>query len=122
MSSVVYRSAAAAWISKAARRELFPVGRQNIRRIFLSVAALCKEFHLSRAELYSMFREYFSSSVAGFIKNRRLQKARLLLEQTSLPVWKIARQCGIPDYNYFSKQFKSCFSCSPGDWRTKNRL
>ncbi len=79
----------------------------------LSVSALCRKFRLSRSELYSLFREYFSSSVADFVKARRLQKARLLLQQTHLPVAKIAALCGIPDYNYFSKQFKRAFGISP---------
>lgn len=86
----------------------------------LSVAALCRKFHLSRAELYSLFREYFSSSVADFVKERRLHKARLLLEQTRLPVKKIAEQCGIADYNYFSKQFRRAFGASPTALRKPN--
>ena len=84
----------------------------------LTVAALCRTFHLSRTELYAFFKEYFSSTPADFVKERRLQKARLLLEQTRLPVNKIAALCGIPDYNYFSKQFKKTFLCSPVKYRT----
>lgn len=85
----------------------------------LSVSVLCRKFCLSRSELYSLFREYFDSSVADFIKQRRLQKARLLLEQTRLPVGKIAALCGIPDYNYFSKQFKQRFNVSPSELRKR---
>lgn len=83
----------------------------------LSVAALCKKFRVSRSELYSLFREYFGAAVADFVKERRLQKARQLLEQTRLPVAKIAQLCGIPDYNYFSKQFKKAFLLSPTQCR-----
>ena len=79
----------------------------------LSVNALCRKFHLSRVELYALFREYFSATPAEFIKARRLQKACSLLEHTRLPVAKIAAECGIPDYNYFSKQFKKQFGASP---------
>lgn len=86
----------------------------------LSVSALCSRFFLSRGELYALFREYFSSTPADFVKERRLQKARLLLEQTRLPVYKIAEQCGIPDYNYFSKQFKKAFRLPPGALRGKS--
>ena len=88
----------------------------------LSVAALCRKFHLSRAELYSLFREYFSSSVADFVKNRRLQTARRFLEQTRLPVNKIAQLCGISDYNYFSKQFKKAFGLSPTEWKKRAQV
>ena len=83
----------------------------------LSVAKLCSEFRLSKTELYEIFREFFSYPVAEFIKKRRLEKACGLLKDTALPVNKIAKKCGIPDYNYFSKQFKLCFSVSPSEWR-----
>lgn len=85
----------------------------------LSVGRLCMAFHLSRSELYALFRTYFGASVADFIKERRLQKARMLLEQTRLPVNKIAALCGIPDYNYFSKQFKRAFGLSPTAFRKR---
>lgn len=85
----------------------------------LSVTALCRAFHLSRVELYALFREYFSATPADFVKERRLQKARLLLEQTRLAIVTIAAQCGIPNYNYFSKQFKALFGCSPSLWRKR---
>lgn len=83
----------------------------------LSVAVLCKKFYLSRTELYSLFKEYFGATPADFIKERRLQKACRLLEQTHLPIGTIAEQCGIPDYNYFSKQFKKMFGLSPSVMR-----
>ena len=79
----------------------------------LSVNALCRAFHLSRSEIYSIFHENFASSVAEYIKARRLEKAASLLQETCLPINKIATLCGIPDYNYFSKQFKNAFGISP---------
>lgn len=83
----------------------------------LSVAVLCKKFYLSRTELYSLFKEYFGATPADFIKERRLQKACRLLEQTRLPIGAVAEQCGIPDYNYFSKQFKKMFGITPSVMR-----
>ena len=83
----------------------------------LTVSALCIRFHLSHSEIYSIFREYFEATPAEYIKTRRLSKACRLLRETSLPVGEIARRCGIPDYNYFSKIFKRSFSTSPREYR-----
>ena len=83
----------------------------------LSVAALCTHFHLSHSEIYNIFKEYFCASPAEYVKMRRLKTACELLKQTKLPVNKIAKQCGIPDYNYFSKVFKSTFHISPREFR-----
>ena len=85
----------------------------------LSVAKLCSEFCLSKTELYQLFREFFSDPVAEYIKKRRLEKACGLLQNTELPVHKVAKKCGIPDYNYFSKIFKKQYGMSPLGYRKK---
>ena len=87
----------------------------------LSVSALCSNFHLSRSEIYSLFHEYFQSTVADFVKTRRLCKACDLLSDTDLPIAKIASRCGLPDYNYFSKQFRRTFGISPTAFRKKEQ-
>ena len=83
----------------------------------LSVQELCLHFHLSRNELYSIFKNYFNDSPAEYIKKRRLNRACEYLTSTNLPVNIIAQKCGIPDYNYFSKLFKKCFGISPRTYR-----
>ena len=85
----------------------------------LSVSELCSQFHLSRSELYHLFREYFSATPAEYIRQRRLKNAARLLRTTNLSVKEIAEHSGIPDYNYFSKIFKSSFGTSPLKYRKR---
>ena len=87
----------------------------------LSVSTLCSIFHLSRSEIYIIFHKYFNSSVADYIKKRRLEKACELLKTTKMPVHKIAKHCGIPDYNYFSKIFKREFGKAPSKFKEFNK-
>ena len=87
----------------------------------LSVPVLCSEFHLSRHELYRICDQYFGSAPAEYIKKCRLTHACYLLTATALPIHEIAARCGIPDYNYFSKVFKSAFGMSPTAYRRKPR-
>lgn len=83
----------------------------------LSVRFLCSQFHLSHNEMYAIFKEYFDSTPAAYIKSQRLLSACRLLTQTRLPVNEVARKCGIPDYNYFTKQFKSGIGVTPSEYR-----
>lgn len=83
----------------------------------LSVQTLCSKFHLSHREIYTIFKEYFQATPAEYVKLRRLYKACDLLKNTAMPVHKIAWQCGIPDYNYFSKIFKRTFNITPRTYR-----
>lgn len=85
----------------------------------LDVSILCEKFRLSKTELYELFDQYFSEPVATFIKKRRLKKSCQLLKDTKDSVAKIAKLCGIPDYNYFSKIFKKNYGISPSEYRKK---
>lgn len=87
----------------------------------LSVSQLCSHFRLSHSELYGIFKEYFGSTPAEYIKTRRLAKATKLLKDSDESVGAIAKQCGIGDYNYFSKIFKATFGKSPREYRKESR-
>ena len=82
----------------------------------ISVATLCSDLRLSHNEVYRIFKEYFSSTPADYIKKARLEHATRLLKGSDLPVNKIATLCGIPDYNYFSKIFKQEMGVSPKEY------
>ena len=83
----------------------------------LSIPKLCSLYRLSHNEIYSIFKEYFNSTPAEYIKQRRLRYACELLKTTNFPINKIAKACGISDYNYFSKLFKQAFQTSPRAYR-----
>lgn len=85
----------------------------------LSVQTLCSHFHLAHNEIYSIFKGYFQTTPAEYIKQKRLHAACELLKRTNLPINKIAIKCGIPDYNYFSKIFKQTFKIPPSAYRKK---
>lgn len=83
----------------------------------LSVPILCSKFRMSHSELYSVFKEYYHSTPAEYIKKCRLEYACKLLKETALPVGVIAKRCGIPDYNYFSKIFKKTYGVCPRTYK-----
>lgn len=85
----------------------------------LSVQSICSKFQLSRVEVYSIFKEYFNATVADYVKEKRLEEAVRLLNETDLQINEIAIRCGIPDYNYFSKTFKKRYKISPREYRKK---
>lgn len=83
----------------------------------LSVDTLCKRFNISRVDLYGVFKNAFNTSPARYVKERRLTLARDMLKSTDLAVAVVAERCGLYDYNYFSKLFKSRFGISPSECR-----
>ena len=87
----------------------------------LSVAALCREFHISRSTLYSLSKEYFGCGISEHIQACRLQAAKHLLTESELPIAQIAEIIGIPDANYFSRCFKRSMGLTPVQFRQSHK-
>ncbi len=78
----------------------------------LDVETLCREFLLSRVQLYEIFHRYYGRTVAGQIRIKRMEKAAELLKTTDQLIKDIAHQIN-QDYNYFSKEFFKFYGVTP---------
>jgi LacI family transcriptional regulator len=74
-------------------------------------------FPLSRSLLERRFKECIGRSPHAEIRAIQIRKAAELLEETDLPLKRIAQQCGIPHLEYLSYLFKKAFGQSPGSFR-----
>ncbi len=85
----------------------------------LSVAELCRKFHISRNALYSAFQNRLGCGVREYVNERRLACAERLLRTTDLPVYMICERCGIENYQYFCRRFKQKKGLTPLRYRKK---
>ncbi len=83
----------------------------------LSVEGLCSVFSVSKNRLYQCFHQYYNTTVSGYIVERRMEKAKELLEKTKEPVDIIAEQIGFNDSSYFYKVFKKATGKTPVAYR-----
>ena len=83
----------------------------------LDVSLLTRRFALSRTRLFCVFKECFGMSVSRYIQEKRIEKAKKLLDTTSLSVGEIALAVGYTEGNYFSKVFKKETGVSPTEYR-----
>ena len=84
----------------------------------ISVAALASEVGLSHNHLTRLFHAHAGETVAGYIAQRRLLRARHLLLHSTLPVKSIAAQVGIPDLHLFNKSSAAPWARPPASART----
>ena len=82
----------------------------------LTVEAVAQALHCSRTRLYQVFAER-KLSVAGYARDQRLARSRVLLGDARLGIGEIALHCGYGDLPAFSKAFKRRFGMAPGEWR-----
>jgi len=95
--------------------------QQNAHRHDLDAAAIAHGAHCSRTRLYEAFAAR-GETVMGALREARLQRARLLIEQSPrLNVGALAWRCGFADPSAFSKLFRARFGMSPTEWRLHAR-
>nr|WP_321223181.1 AraC family transcriptional regulator [uncultured Psychroserpens sp.] len=82
----------------------------------INVYSLAKRVGLNQNTLQNGFKNLFKTSVNEYIKNLRLDKAKLLIENSELNITEITYKIGINSRSYFSKLFKAKFNISPSEY------
>ena len=78
----------------------------------LTLDRLCSLVYLSRSQLERVFKASTGSSVAEYIKTKRLLEARRLI-RSGEPAGKTCIQCGFNDYSAFYRSYRNRFGVSP---------
>ena len=87
----------------------------------LRVTELARRVGLSQNYLARLFRDRLGMTIPRYILTHRMDTARLLLSNTDLPVKQVAFRVGLPDPQYFNKQFRRVAGCSPSAARRRAR-
>ena len=75
----------------------------------ISVSSLCRKFYISRTQLYELCKQHVPTGIASYIKTKRLNKAKELIQTTDMSVVEISQAVGFSNYNYFLQSFKKHF-------------
>lgn len=78
---------------------------------------IADRIHMSYSWFRKTFKEYTSVSPALYITQLKLQKAKLLLLNSSMSVKEIAFYLRYEDAAYFSAIFKKYVGCSPSEYK-----
>ncbi|GLR70535.1 helix-turn-helix domain-containing protein [Agaribacter marinus] len=90
--------------------------KDNFQREF-TVEELAQKCFLSVSALERRFKKHLSKTPKQFINEFRLEKARRLLIESTLPIADVAEATGFQDHSYFSKQFSKMFGVLPSKCR-----
>lgn len=87
----------------------------------LKVPAIARQAFASPATLLRHFRGNIGKSPHAYIKARRLEEARRLIEATAHPVGDVALLVGYENFAAFSTAFKHHFGAPPSSFRHRGR-
>jgi len=83
----------------------------------LSCAELAIQVGLSTRQLERLFSKYLNHAPTRYYLDLRLNRARFLLRQTSLPVLSVALAAGFVSASHFSKCYREHFKRTPSEER-----
>lgn len=100
------------------KKELDAFMLKNVSKPGLNNEDLSYHFSLSERNLYRRVKAATGQSPASYIREVRLQKARMILSRESaMTVSEIAYKCGIDNVSHFSQLFKKRFGTVPSKFR-----
>jgi len=90
--------------------------RENVhRRITLN--ELARAVHVTPEHLCRIFKAETGSPPAKYFKSLRMQKAKELLEATSLNIKEIISLIGVKDASHFVRDFEAAYGLTPSRYR-----
>jgi AraC family transcriptional regulator, arabinose operon regulatory protein len=84
----------------------------------LDVSQLAGALNLSPSRFAHLFRAQTGVSPMRYVRKRRLERARELLESTFLSVKTIMTQVGCTDPSHFARDFRRHHGAGPREWRS----
>jgi AraC-like DNA-binding protein/CheY-like chemotaxis protein/anti-sigma regulatory factor (Ser/Thr protein kinase) len=94
---------------------------QNLGNENFSVDDICRAIGISRIQLYRKVKALLDCSITDYILNRRLKKAKYLLNNEGCSIAEITYLVGFSSPNYFSTVFKNKYGCTPTEYK-KNQV
>lgn len=83
----------------------------------ISLSYIANQINVSPSYLSSVFNREVGMSIAKYIMELRIEKARNLLKQTSLRIVDVAEAVGYNDKRYFGQVFKRETGSTPNEYR-----
>ncbi|MFC4403019.1 response regulator transcription factor [Gracilibacillus xinjiangensis] len=83
----------------------------------LTLTTLANHFHFNPSYLSSYFRTHHKTGFIDYLNNVRINKAREMLETSSMAISTISEMVGYSDPSYFNRVFKKMIGKSPSNYR-----
>ncbi len=106
-------------------RERLEEARRILEKEFAdppSLLTLARRVGLNDFKLKRGFREFYRTTVFGYVRMLRMEKARTLLETGEMNVGEVASMTGYNCFGHFSEAFRKRFGISPKELKKGRRF
>ena len=81
---------------------------------------LARSVGVSRSKLHHNFRTIYGITPFDYLRNRRLEKAKISLDEGNMDVTEVAYSVGYSSLSHFAKVFRQYFGTPPSNYRRNN--
>ena len=85
---------------------------------FESISQMAESFKMSELNFRKKFKDAFETTPKKWILNKKLHKARTLLQHSSLNVTQVCHEVGFDNLSWFTQTFKKEFNITPSQLKT----
>lgn len=82
-----------------------------------NITNLADMLHVSLSHLSTVFKQVTSQTISSYLSTKRLERAQEVLQDASVPIKQVCRECGYSDPRYFAKLFKRHTGMTPSQYR-----
>ncbi|WP_349668356.1 helix-turn-helix transcriptional regulator [Lacrimispora sp.] len=97
--------------------ELIEYINKNDKNPDLSLTQIADHFSVSSKYVTALVKKRFGMTYLKYVQERRISYAIDLLKNSSLPLERIAEECGYTNMLTFRRNFKAIMACNPSDFR-----
>lgn len=88
----------------------------------LTINQLGRKVGINTFKLKTGFKQLYGTTIFGYLRDLRLEKARTLLEDREMNISQIANEVGYANPSHFTAAFKKKFGCNPSALRCFNNF
>ena len=83
----------------------------------LTVKSIAERFHVSASYLSSVFKEETHQTVREFIRQEKMEEAKRLLQDSSIPIAEVGQRLGYCSQSHFTDVFRRFVRMTPREFR-----
>lgn len=87
----------------------------------ITLQAMADKAYLSTRQFQRVFTRNYHTTPMDYVIRKRLDYSCTLLRHPSLSISQVALESGFRDQNYYARQFRKVYSCTPSEYREKLR-
>jgi two-component system response regulator YesN len=85
----------------------------------ITLSTMSEYLRISKSHISHTLKAKMNITFSILLLQKRIEKAKILIEKTNLKMKEISLQTGFIDHNYFSRAYKKIAGCSPTEYRNK---